>query len=225
MATGSAQVTIRGRFPAGTRVRLVPRNSDVFNAPGNAVATAKVGKDSEVTFGGLEDGAAFWVTAEVEGTWRSAAVTAKVPVAPKVRQDRPSTEEAAPPAPRGPELEVDETKLPKGETDPAPYMRQQDVPKGVVQRSCTPLGMATPIPEGEFSPTVPQDAVKKGTVQRSDTPFGEATPIPPGELDVAPAREQGDAKGVQRSDTPAGVATPKRAKKAAGRRVKKAGKS
>lgn len=209
MAAAKAQVTIHGRFPADTRVRLVPRNSDFFNPPGNAVATAKVGKDSVVTFGGLEDGEAFWVAAEVDEQWRSAAVTAKVPVAPKKRQDRPSTEEAAPAPPRSPEIELDDTKLPKGETDPAPHMRQQDVPKGTVQRSDTPLGQATPIPAGEHSPTVPQSAVKKGTVQRSDTPFGEATPIPPGELDVAPAPAQDDMKGLQRSDTPEGTAAPK----------------
>lgn len=199
MAAGKAQVTIRGRFPAGERVRLVPRNSDVFNAPGNAVATAKVGDDSEVTFGGLEDGDPFWVAAEVDGTWRSAAVTAKVPAAPKVRQDRPSAEEARP-AQAESTVVVDDSKVPKGEK-PAPYLRQQDVGADVVQRSCTPLGMATPIPEGEHTPTMAQSAVADGTVQRSDTPLGEATPLP----------EQPKAKAKPRRRAPAKSAAPKKA--------------
>lgn len=209
MAAAKAQVTIHGRFPAGTRVRLVPRNSDFFNPPGAAVAAAKVDKSSEVTFSGLEDGAPFWVAAEIDGSWRSAAVTAKVPAEPKKRMPRPSTEDARPQQAPGAVAEPDDSKVAKGETDPAPHMRQQDVPKGTVQRSDTPLGMATPIPDGEHSPTVPQSALKKGTVQRSDTPLGEASPIPPGELDVAPAPEQDDVKGLQRSDTPEGTAAPK----------------
>src|SRR4051812_19151091 len=147
MAAGKAQVTIRGRFPAGTRVRLVPRNSDVFNPPGVALAAAKVDKNSEVTFGGLADGEPYWVAAEIDGQWRSAAVTAKVPVEPKQRQDRPTAKEARPSQPAGALAEPFDSKVPKGETDPAPHMRQQDVPKGVVQRSATPLGQATPIPK------------------------------------------------------------------------------
>jgi hypothetical protein len=207
MAAGKAQVTVRGRFPAGERVRLVPRNSDTFHPPGVAVSTAKVDKTSEVTFGGLDEGATFWVAAEIDGSWRSAAVTAKVPASPKLRMDRPTSEEAKP-AQRERQVEPPDTKPSKGETMPAPHMRQQDVPKGTVQRSDTPLGQATPVEPDEFQPKVPQSAVKAGTVQRSDTPHGEATPIPPGELDVEPAPAQDDVKGLQLSDTPEGTATP-----------------
>lgn len=185
MATGKAQVTLHGRFPAGTRLRLVPRNSDFFNPPGVAVATAKVDKDSKATFGGLEDGAPFWVAAEVDGQWRSAAVTAKVPVAPKERTDRPSTEEARPQQAPGSTAEPDDSKVPKGE-NPAPHVRQQDVPKGTVQRSDTPLGQATPKDPDELQPKLPQSEVPAGVFQRSDTPLGEATIIPAAELENGP---------------------------------------
>lgn len=79
MATGKkGSITLRGAFPAGTRVGLYERRGDTF-APGDTpVQTARVNKDSEVQFTGLDDGAPFFAAAEVDGQLRDRRVTAKI---------------------------------------------------------------------------------------------------------------------------------------------------
>lgn len=93
------------------------------------------------------------------------------------------------------------------EKEPQPHLRQEDTPKGTVQRSDTITGQATPKDKDESQPKIPQEDVPKGTVQRSATETGEAAIKPSDEK--LPVASQDDASGVQRSDTEEGEATPK----------------
>lgn len=213
----TASVTLRGRFPAGTKVELRERRSDVFSLASKVVKTATVKRDGTATFTGFEEGERLWIAAEVDGVVRSAMVTAKCAPEPKKRVDRPSAAEARPSQREHGPFKDRPKKSPRELSE---RVHQRDVPADVVQRSATPLGMATPKDPGEVAPGLRQEDVPKGVVQRSDTPRGFATVKPEG--DESPAVSQESVKGRQRSDTRRGAAAPKpraaRARTAAAKR-------
>lgn len=94
------------------------------------------------------------------------------------------------------------------EPEPKPGPRQQDT-SGVVQRSDTIDGEATPKDARELVPGPAQDDVPKRQLQRSSTEQGEATPKDRDEQ-VPSARQEDVPSGtVQRSDTATGEAEPK----------------
>lgn len=231
----SAGVRLRGRFAPGTKVQLVPAAGDTFAVGGPVHKEATVDKNGEVSFDGLEEGSRWFVAGEVDGRIRSAAVTAKdqsqqqkaAPAweAGKFNQQlisQPQTEVIE--GPRGTAAirdmmtgQISEfagvsvgkpQDLPKGEVEPQPHLRQEDVGDKVQQRSATLTGQATPVDPEEVQPKPKQEDVPAKQPQRSATETGEATPVSPDE--VQPAIKQEDApKGLQqRSDTESGNIEP-----------------
>lgn len=94
------------------------------------------------------------------------------------------------------------------EPEPKPGPRQQDT-TGIVQRSDTIDGEATPKDPAELVPGPSQDDVPAKQLQRSSTEQGEATPKERDEQ-VPSAKQEDVPRGtVQRSDTPEGEAEPK----------------
>lgn len=207
MASTKGQVTLRGRFPAGARVELVKvRDESVLRSQGGRVVSRKqVDGGGTVTFTeGVEVGARYFVVGRVRGAL----------VEVRVRGNKPGEDSSQTfQAPIGTERvklsdgsfadEVPEAREAVG-LEAAPHLAQEQVPDGVVQRSSTPRGQATPVDTAEQVPHGRQEDVPKGVVQRSDTPHGQATPI-----DVGPQSQEDVPDGVvQRSATPRGVATP-----------------
>jgi hypothetical protein len=203
-AAGS--VTLAGRFPAGTHVRLVQvKDESVLRSEGGKLtATGKVKDDGTVSFrDGVEVGGRYFVVGYVDG----------VPREVRVRGNRAGEESAVlAQAPQGDARvrladgswadEVpDRESVPGAEVGPAPGQHQ--VRKGTPQRSETPRGYAHPVDTDEPTPYPRQEDVKKGTPQMSETETGRAAPIIEGA-----ARQRDVAKGTpQRSDTELGVAT------------------
>lgn len=218
--TDSASVTLRGRFPAGTKVGLYPRYGDHFRG-GNVLTSETVGDDGTVSFRGLPEGGKYFVAAEVDDRVRSAAVTAKVPAEAKQRLSRDEVREAlrsTRPAADGRKIvtgprnsvsaratgrlgrpfasETAGVPTADGEAEATPHLRQEDA-RDVPQRSATPTGMATPKRPGELVPAPRQSDVPADTPQRSATPLGVATPTEPEE---APAPTKKAPK--RKSSTP-----------------------
>lgn len=92
------------------------------------------------------------------------------------------------------------------EPAPRPAPNQMDV-SGVLQRSDTPLGAATPKEKDEIVPSPSQDDVKG--LQRSDTEFGQAAPKDRSEVEPALSQEDAPKGLVQSSDTELGSVEPK----------------
>ena len=208
MATQKAQVTLRGRFPKGTRVRLVKvRDESVLRTDlsDKAVDDQVVGDDGSVTFSkGVEKGQRYFIVGRVEGmpvevrvTGRAkddpAEVLEQAPVQPdRVRLSDGSFADEAPEQEKAPALEV----------QPGPRQNQAgDTP----QRSATPRGIATPVDPEETLPYPRQEDVPENVPQMSDTETGQATPI---HSAVAIRQDEVPAGVQQRSATPVGVATP-----------------
>jgi hypothetical protein len=213
MASSQGQVTLHGRFAPGTSVRLVKvRDESVLRAEGGKeVAAGTVDDDGRVAFkSGVEVGARYFICGHDRGDYREVRVIGR-----KAEDDTVLSQPPVGNVPLrtsgghqidqwGRVTAPDHEKTPGPEVAPGPAQHQ--VPKGTVQRSDTPLGVATPVDPDEILPAPSQDDVKKGTVQRSDTPAGQATEIPP----AHPERQEDVTKGelLQRSDTPHGVTTP-----------------
>lgn len=222
--TGSASVTLRGRFPIGAKVGLYPRTGDFFRG-GTAIASQTVSKDGTASFTGLEEGARFWVAADIDGTVRSAAVTAKVqPGAAKVvtakeirerlHSTRPVQGVVMVSGPRSttsmrPAVKSvgEPTPADEREAEPLPHLRQEDA-RNVPQRSATLTGMATPKDPDEIVPAPSQQDIPRDTPQRSATEFGIATPKQIDE-EAGGAKQEAARDIDQRSATELGVAEPK----------------
>jgi hypothetical protein len=79
------------------------------------------------------------------------------------------------------------------------------VPEGTVQRSDTPLGIATPVDTDEVLPHPKQEDVERaGAALRHGDGAGDADPA--GASGAPGGRQKGEL--LQRSDTPHGVTTP-----------------
>jgi hypothetical protein len=267
MATKKGNVTVRGTFVPGTKVKLFERGSEItFSAgvAGDSVKSATTSKNGETEFKDVPLGT-YWAVGEVEtqrpspnaGTagmvdveeTRTVAVTVKdrqradgreplrrretklTSAAPgrdtshDVVTGARGSESAGPTRITDPETGASSTfahnsvGVPSDDVpdEPQPHLRQEDVDDGIVQRSATLTGQATPKDPDELQPRPSQEDLREGripgipkdAVQRSATPFGEATPKAADE--VQPAVKQEDvAKGtLQRSDTPSGQAEPK----------------
>lgn len=206
---GGAQVLLRGRFPAGTRVRLVEVKDEsvLRSAGGKLVDTGKVSEDGEARFSrGVKAGARYFVAGYVDGSLREVRVRGNA--------DPDDASLAQPP------IQPDPVKLPDGrvvaeldntvrtDTPPLevqPAVRQDQVPEDVVQRSDTPLGAGTPITEDEVLPYPRQEDADEDLVQRSATETGQATPVGP--LDGL-GQQDAPKDLLQRSDTEYGSLTP-----------------
>lgn len=208
MATSKGQVTLRGRFPSGSVVKLVKvKHEGVLRAAGGKeIATGTVGDDGSVTFGkDVEVGGRYFVTGYVDG----------FPLEVRARGGKAGDESAVL---SQPPVTADRTRLADGTfldeppeqhqaagfggVGPAPGQHQ--VPKGTPQRSDTPRGTAHPVDVNEKAPYPSQSDVGKDVPQRSSTELGQATPI----VHDVPASQE-DSNGIpQRSDTPLGVVTP-----------------
>jgi hypothetical protein len=203
----NAQVTIRGRFPAGASVGLYDRVGDFFTPAGlgNAVKTAKVSDQGEATFKGLDEGGRYWVAAHVGGQWRHAAVTAKAPPSRRRAAQRPT----------GPQAAQTRAQAQAGReiiTGPrnTRNTRVRGVHQGPAQSFAHPQ-VGKPTPQGkreaEPAPAPRIEDVAKGTPLASDTATGEAVivdpkaPLPGTKQEDVPKRTQ------QESDTPHGTAT------------------
>lgn len=209
-----ARVVLRGRFPVGSRVELVEvAGGHVMRSEGGKVLddaeVREVDGVAEVRFEGrkVKDGGYFFV----RGYTRDGLIDVRI-------RGRSDDDEGGPvgQAPQGPVpvTLADGTRL-DAEGVPTHYAdgseieraksglgpRQQDVPGDVLQRSDTPLGAATVIPQREKSPYPAVDEMKG--LKASDTPEGEA-------VRAQQTAGQGDVpEGVQQmSDTPLGVAVP-----------------
>lgn len=206
--TKQGRVRLAGRFPAGTDVTLVRvRDESVLRSQGGeAVGTATVKKDGTVEFSdGVDVGGRYFVTGYVDGEFRevrargnAADGSATVLEQPPVGPDRVRLTDGAWAD------EVPERERPPKAVQVAPAPRQNQVPKGQVQRSDTARGYAHPSDPRETLPYPRQEDVKAGTVQMSDTERGMATPV----ADTPERQDQVPAGVVQRSATPLGVATP-----------------
>lgn len=207
MASSNGQVTLRGRFPSGTKVALVKvSDGAVLRAEGGRTLERKrVGKDGSVQFTkDVEVGGRYFITGNVRGQPLEVRVTGR---------DRQADEDSA--GGQAP-VQVDRVRLsdgswldeapekektPSSEVGPGPS--QQQVPKRQWQRSSTARGSAHPHDPGEPAP-YPSQEDTNGVLQASDTEKGRATPI-----DLGPQRQDQVPAGTwQRSATPKGVATP-----------------
>lgn len=207
MASRAGRVRIRGRFPDGSNVTITKvKDESVLRPPAGAKdsSTATV-KDGEVSFT-AEIGARYLVTGyrdgfpiQVRAVGRkpgeeSTQLTGDLVTNDRVRLANGAWADEAP-----------ERDVPKVEVHPGPAQHQ--VPEGTVQRSDTPLGIATPVDPDETLP-YPHQGEKEytsgKTLQRSDTELGMATPHTDG-----PGKQEDSPKGLlQRSDTPLGIQTP-----------------
>lgn len=199
-----ATVTLRGRFPKGTRVRLVEvKDESVLRSEGGKLIDVKKVGDDGVSFSrGVKDGQRYMLVGHVNGrllevraTGRkdadAASEVSQQPIQPdRVRLSNGSWADEAP----------EKESVPSAAEVSAPSQQQA---RKVVQRSSTDRGQATPQDVKEQLPYPEQGSLKKGAVQMSDTPRGKATPV-----SATPERQDQVPDGVfQRSATPVGVST------------------
>lgn len=203
MASTKGQATLSGRFPAGTRVQLFKVRDEMALRPherSRPVATETVDDDGVLKFSGLVVGGRYIAAGRRAGgpifvrlvareSAEDVAVLAQSPIGPdRVRLASGQWADEVPAR----------QEPPAGHVVPG----QHQVPRGTVQRSDTPLGVATPLGVGEQAPYPRQEDVPKGTVQMSDTERGQAAPIIP----TVSRQDQVPDGTVQRSATPEGVA-------------------
>lgn len=205
MAKQDGQVTLRGRFPAGSRVTLVEVKDESVLRPegGKDVETARVGDDGSVQFskGVKVDGRYFVVgrvggfPVEVRARGRAKGDEAEVLSQPPVAPDRVKLAD-------GSFLDESPEKVDEP-VEGAPHLSMQQVPEGAPLRSSTARGSAHPVEPGERVPTASQGDVDDDAPQMSSTAEGEAARI------VGGPKSQEDAGDIpQRSSTEKGVATP-----------------
>jgi hypothetical protein len=217
----AGQVTLRGRFSAGTVVRLVRvAHEGVLRAEGGEEVDVQTAEKDEngvasVSFKkGVDEGARYIATGISDGRpvdvrvrGRSADDPSEILEQPPIQPDRVrltdgSWSDEAPTKESAPKLAI---------TAPG----QHQVGDGVIQRSDTLRGSAHPVDPESEEPVRRQESVPEGAVQMSDTRprdvdgvnvggGGEAT-----ELVLGPQRQEDVPDSViQRSDTPTGVAQP-----------------
>lgn len=203
----SGQVTLRGRFRAGTVVSLVQVAGEhvLRSEGGKEVDRKKVDDDGCVQFTGLDidgryfaeglaDGHPLSVRLRARAADDDAGLLAQAPIGYErsrvgVGGTGGFADEPAP---------ADDVRF-----EAAPDLAQSQVDGKTVQRSSTVRGSAHPHDPEEQVPHPRQEDVKKGTVQMSDTKTGQAAPQA-----VGPQRQEDVSKGAwQRSSTPTGVAT------------------
>lgn len=217
----AGQVTLRGRFSAGTVVRLVRvAHEGVLRAEGGEEVDVQTAEKDEngvasVSFkSGVDEGARYIATGISDGApldvrvrGRAADDPSEVLEQPPIMADRVrltdgSWSDEAPTKESAPKLAI---------TGPG----QQQVPDGVAQRSDTLRGSAHPVDVESEEPVRRQESVPEGVAQMSDTRPREVDGVQVGgggeatEIVVGPQRQEDVPKGVaQRSDTPTGVAQP-----------------
>lgn len=196
-----------GRFPPGTRVRLVRvKDESVLRAEGGEeVATAKVGEDGRVQFTeGVDVGGRYFITGyagvdgyrEVRVRGNAAGEESTVLTNPGFAPDRAKLADGS--------FADEAPEKVKAPAEGAPHLGQQHLSDDVPQRSNTPRGQATPVTPGESVPKPRQEDVPKSVPQMSSTETGEAAPIISG-----PAAQADVPKGTpQRSQTERGIAVP-----------------
>jgi hypothetical protein len=217
----AGQVTLRGRFSAGTVVRLVRVAHEGVLRPegGEEVDVQTAEKDengvASVSFkSGVDEGARYIATGISDGRpldvrvrGRSADDPSEILEQPPIQPDRVrltdgSWSDQAPTKESAPKLAF---------TAPG----QHQVGDGVTQRSGTLRGSAHPVDVESEEPVRRQESVKEGTPQMSDTRPREVDGVQVGgggeatEIVLGPQRQEDVPDGVlQRSDTPTGVAQP-----------------
>jgi hypothetical protein len=217
----AGQVTLRGRFSAGTVVRLVRvAHEGVLRAEGGEEVDVQTAEKDEngvasVSFkSGVDEGARYIATGISDGRpldvrvrGRSADDPSEILEQPPIQPDRVrltdgSWSDQAPTKESAPKLAF---------TAPG----QHQVPDGVTQRSDTLRGSAHPVDVESEEPVRRQESVKEGTPQMSDTRPREVDGVQVGgggeatEIVLGPQRQEDVPDGVlQRSDTPTGVAQP-----------------
>lgn len=156
MAAKQGRVVLNGRFSPGERVRLVKVDGPHVLRPPDGVepvASARVDEDGKVVFDkGVEIGARYFISGYKNGQPLDVRVTGRSADDPSViLENAPTPGERTrltdgsfvdEPPEQHQDLEVPEGAVVRG---------QHQVPKGVVQRSDTPRGEATPIPPEEFA--------------------------------------------------------------------------
>ena len=230
----SVELEVLDRFPAGTRVQVVPALTDRYSG-GAAVWSGKVPADGKVKVNGLEDFGLYFLTdgeratkfqAKPEGFRNPSRFTVAATNEERGRASRAAAKLSrenvgsltSSPAPdqttrrlgsRWADRDEDVRKAEvRQEGEPLPRRNQLDESKAL-QRSDTPFGEVHEKEKVEAQPKLRQDQVPANTVQRSATPFGEATPKDKGEQQPF-ARQEDAPKGLlQRSATPEGSVTPK----------------
>jgi hypothetical protein len=209
-ARSDAKIVIRGAFPAGATVYLIPRVGDTF-AGGTPEKQKKATKLGEVEFTGLDEGKPYWVAAQVDDVWRPRAAVAKV----QTQVVDPNAEQLAAIDPTNPEhqrqlrsqredsiivsgvRDTKNTKRFRGHAKPAEVDGFTDKKLGTDEVADFPSATS----RGEI--VHPLEHAPKGVVLESDTLTGQAIP------QRHRLQQEEMPKGVvQESDTPLGDATP-----------------
>lgn len=229
MATAKGSIKLNGRFPAGTKVGLVPRVSDSYSG-GPVHTSSKVSKESTVEFSGLEPFSQWWAVAKVDGVTRAVAVTAKPSrvAHPDLAASRHATQEQLRQSQAAAAAQAEKAR----EKDPlagSPALGGPDSSRQVVRgargsgsarvRLEDPAGVAEPQEfageaagqptEGAADPRHPRQEDASEVPQRSNTLTGEATPIEA----AAPAAD--DAAAKKRSEASKKAAATRKRNKAA----------
>lgn len=204
-----AHVKLAGRFPVGADVELVKvRDERVLrtSAGDKVIASATVADDGTVEFTkGVEVGTRYFVRGRVNGDLREVRITGTETASAVLSQPPVGNVESTigTTGKTLAQLAAENEEPPAIEVHPA---AKQSQARGLLQRSATPLGYATPVDPDEVPPYGKQEDVE-GFVQRSDTATGAAALLPSGDI---PEKQEDatDGKLLQRSDTPHGVTTP-----------------
>lgn len=221
MATAKGEVTLRGRFPAGTKVGLFRRVGDGGPA-GDPVKTAKVSKDSVLRFDGLEHLSQWFAVAEIDGERRVVNVTAKDPAevadrglaatrhetAREIRaqaaagaaQHRAAVEDdplAASPALGGPDTT---RQIVEGARSTESGVRLRNAAGQESRFASESAGVPTPEDQRPPGPhrRPRQEDVPDSVPQRSATLTGEATPIDPDQLEKPAKKRPAKKKAAKR---------------------------
>jgi hypothetical protein len=204
MATGKAKVTLRGRFPAGTKVGLHRRVGDGFEQ--NPVKTATTDKSSETKFDGLDAHAQFFAVAEVDGERRAVGVTAKPALGP--HPDLATTRHAHREALREQHEAAAASAEAATKKDPlagSPALGGPDPSRQIVTGSRS----TTSSQRGPSEPVVLKSADGLSETRFASATAGVPNPDAQKAVEVQPAPRQEDAGDVpQRSATLTGEATP-----------------
>lgn len=216
----SFEANVANRFPAGSKLSVVPRlGSAVPAASDAAVKTVTSDKRGDVSVKGLPEGP-YWLTdgetsvaftlkdaeSSTHRLLREAEALRQRMAQADLAKKNPELLSAAPGRTTTPNTIVgargsQEAKNRKVE-DPAPqpFVNQLDV-EGIPQRSDTPFGEAHPISKAELA--MERDPEKErekleGKPMRSDTEFGAQPVIPKEELkaEQALAKDDGELEGV-----------------------------
>jgi hypothetical protein len=202
-----ASVTLRGRFPEGTRVGLYARHGYTLSPGAERLSTRTVGKDLTVTFADREPGERLWIAAEIDGTFRHVAVTAKEQPRQKRRLTGAESREKLAQTIFQPTDRTYRVEGPRSAAD-APVTGSRA--RGSRGQPFVAKNAGEPLPKGEI-PVEAHPARRiedaRGEQLRSDTITGTAYPVDPSEVQPSLRQDQVPKGTQQRSDTPLGEAT------------------